>query len=338
MNTVPKISRLGRQHVIRILQGSVILLVLGVAAALTGFAQVGWKGSRVGPAKKDLNAVYFADSKRGWIGGDDGFVSSTDDGGQSWVQQSLGTKNPVSDIYFPGNDTGFLLAGDEIFGTTDGGKNWRSLRRFLASEFDGAEPELYSVRFTGKKKGWVVGSVSHGDRIVDSIVFFTDDAGLTWQRRRVPTGEELIHLDFVDEKRGWIVGAAGTILHTVNSGESWDRQNSGISTTIYHVDFRNEKDGWAVGERGALLKTSNGGSNWLSVESNIRTNLLTVQFVNEDQGWIAGKGGTILRSEDGGRTWLKQTTSTHQNLYALYIGKKTGWAVGGDGIVLQYER
>jgi len=106
MNTVPKISRPGRPQVIRILQVCLLLLVLSATGVLTGFAQVGWKGSRVGPAKKDLNAVYFADSKRGWIGGDDGFVSNTDDGGQSWVQQSLSTKKPVSDIYFPGNDTG----------------------------------------------------------------------------------------------------------------------------------------------------------------------------------------------------------------------------------------
>jgi len=304
----------------------------------TAVAQTGWRGNRIGPAQKDLNVVFFADSKRGWIGGDDGFVSATDNGGQSWVQQSVSTGKAVSDIYFPGSDTGFLLAGDEIFGTTDGGKSWRSLRRFPAAEFDGAEPDLYSVRFTGKKKGWVVGSISRNDRIIDSIVFFTDDGGASWQRRKVPAREELIHLDFIDDKRGWIVGADGTILHTANSGESWQRQESGTKLTLYHVDFRNEKDGWAVGERGALLRTSNGGDTWMFTESNVRSNLLSVQFVSEDQGWVAGRGGVILRSDDGGRSWIRQTTPTQQNLYALFIGKKTGWAVGGDGMVLQYER
>ena len=41
---------------------------------------------------------------------------------------------------------------------------------------------------------------------------------------------------------------------------------------------------------------------------------------------------------DGGQTWLAQESRTRQNLYALYFDKKTGWAVGGDGLVLRYER
>jgi photosystem II stability/assembly factor-like uncharacterized protein len=63
-----------------------------------------------------------------------------------------------------------------------------------------------------------------------------------------------------------------------------------------------------------------------------------VQFASEDEGWIVGRGGTILRSGDGGRTWVRQESRTKQHLYALFVDKKSGWAVGGDGIVLQYER
>jgi photosystem II stability/assembly factor-like uncharacterized protein len=63
-----------------------------------------------------------------------------------------------------------------------------------------------------------------------------------------------------------------------------------------------------------------------------------VAFVSKDEGWIAGRGGVILRSGDGGQTWVQQETNTRQNLYALFFDKKTGWAVGGDGMVLRYER
>ena len=70
----------------------------------------------------------------------------------------------------------------------------------------------------------------------------------------------------------------------------------------------------------------------------MRTTLLSVKFVNDDEGWIVGRGGVILRSEDGGQTWLQQDSGTRQNLYALFFDKKLGWAVGGDGLVLRYER
>lgn len=312
--------------------------VLLVVCTPTGTAQTGWLPKRIGPVGKDLNTVYFLDSKRGWVGGDDGYLSRTDDGGQSWAQQIVGTKDAINDIYFRSKEDGYLLAGNTIFMSSDSGTRWTEARRFLPNEFQGADVELYSVRFSSKKKGWVVGSVSKNDRVIDSILVFTDDAGISWTRQRAPSRFELIHLDFIDDKHGWIVGAEGAILYTFDGGASWTKQASATNATLYHIDFRNEKRGWAVGERGTVLRTMDAGQTWTSVESNVRATFLSVQFVNDDEGWIVGRAGTIMRSDDGGRTWIQQENSTKQNLYALYFNKKIGWAVGGDGMVLRYER
>src|SRR2546425_7630416 len=84
-------------------------------------AQEGWIPTRIGPAGKDLNTVYFLDSKRGWIAGDNGYLTRTDDSGQTWVQQSVGTKDAINDIYFRTKEDGFLLAGNTIFITRDSG-------------------------------------------------------------------------------------------------------------------------------------------------------------------------------------------------------------------------
>ncbi|MCA1618766.1 MAG: hypothetical protein LC795_05535 [Acidobacteria bacterium] len=51
-----------------------------------------------------------------------------------------------------------------------------------------------------------------------------------------------------------------------------------------------------------------------------------------------GRNGVILRTEDGGETWKEQTTNMRQHLYALFFRDDVGWAVGGDGVVLRYER
>ncbi len=298
----------------------------------------GWTAKRIGSVGRDLNAVYFVDAKRGWVGGDGGLLSYTEDGGATWIERSLGTEHAINDIYFVGKDTGFVLAGGSIFGTNDGGHAWREAHKFSPSEFEGATPELYSLRFNGKKRAWVVGSTSRGDVIVNSILAITRDGGASWLILRAPTQQELIHIDFVDEKRGWIVGAAGAILHTDDAGETWTKQNSDITGTLFHVDFRNERQGLAVGERGTILRTDDGGRTWTKVNSPTRATLLSVQFVSEDEGWIAGRGGVILRSGNGGRTWVEQESTTKQNLYALFMDKKTGWAVGSDGLMLRYER
>ena len=313
---------------------AVFLLTLSLPLA----AQDGWVVTNLGAGGQDLNTVYFLDSKRGWVGGDGGYLSRTDDGGQTWVRQIVGTTDAINDIYFRDKEAGFLLAGNTIFVTHDSGTRWSEARRFLPAEFEGALVELYSVRFSSKKRGWVVGSVSRHDRVIDSILVHTDDGGETWQRQRAPSRLELIHIDFVNDKRGWIVGNGGTILNTRDGGDTWTSQNSGTNATIYHVDFRDEKKGWAVGEKGTLLRTIDGGENWAPVVTHVGATMLSVQFLNDDDGWAVGRAGTILRSEDTGRTWLKQEATTKQNLYALHFNKKVGWAVGASGTILRYER
>jgi photosystem II stability/assembly factor-like uncharacterized protein len=323
-------------HCQRVVLLSAVLFVLMPASGVRG--QEGWIPSRVGLKGRDLNTVYFLDSKRGWVAGDGGFLSRTDDGGKVWEPQSVGTHDAINDIYFRSKEDGFLLAGNAIFITHDSGTRWLEVRRFMPQEFQGGTVELYSVRFSSKKRGWVVGSVSSNDRVTDSVLAYTDDAGLTWQRQPAPSKAELIHLDFTDDKHGWIVGADGVILYTADEGQTWTRQRSDTKATLYHVDFRNGHSGWVVGEDGTVLRTTDAGLSWQRIDSSVKRTLLSVRFVNDDEGWIVGREGTILRSGDGGRSWMQQENRTKQNLYALSFNKKVGWAVGGDGMVLRYER
>ena len=307
-------------------------------AAVAVFAQQGWVATRIAPAKQELNTVFFLDSKRGWAGGDDGFLIRTEDGGVTWTSQRVATTDAINDIYFRDKERGFLIAGNAIFRTEDEGTQWSEARRFAPSEFDGATVELYCIRFPSKKKGWVVGSISKRDRVVDSILIHTDNAGETWQRQRAPSSSELIHVDFDNDRRGWIVGDGGTILYTDNAGDTWTRQNSGTTLTLYHVDFRGDKKGLAVGAKGTLLRTMDGGANWTAVKTNVPATLLSVEYVSDDEAWAVGRGGTILRTADGGQSWLTQDARISHNLYALQFQKKTGWAVGSNGTILRYER
>jgi len=300
----------------------------------------GWTATRHGVAGRDLNTVYFTDSRRGWMGGDGGLIYHTEDGGRTWIRQTVATNDQINDLYFHNKEDGYLVAGSAVYLTADGGRTWREARRFGASDFGGT-PELYSVRFASRKKGWIVGSVSRRDVVTDSLVLHTDDAGATWRRQLVPSRDELIHLDFADDRRGWIAGDKGTILSTTDGGLNWTRGRTGTNATLYHVHFIDDERGWAVGERATILRTTNGGQTWTATivpGLQPRPTFLSVQFEGKEHGWIVGRGGVILRSDDGGRTWVQQESGTKQHLYALFVGKKQNCAVGGDGVVLQYER
>jgi photosystem II stability/assembly factor-like uncharacterized protein len=316
-----------------------VVLAVVVIASSSVAAQTGWNAVRITSSGRDLNTVFFSDSKRGWIGGDEGFLTHTEDGGGSWIEQRLDAKrHAINDIYFANKEVGFALAGNMIFRSGDGGHTWQESYSISPSAVRGATAELYSLRFNGKKKGWVVGSLARGDNVTGSLLAITRDSGATWQMLEAGTQQELIHIDFVDDERGWIVGAGGAILHTEDAGETWQRQQSGVAVTLYHVDFRNSKQGIAVGERGTILMTQDGGQTWIKINSPANATLLSVQFVSEDNVWIVGRSGVILRSGDGGRTWLGQESGTRQNLYALFINKKEGWAVGSDGLLMRYAQ
>lgn len=326
-----------RQRCGRACAAAVVMLFVITTGA---FAQdASWRAERRGVAGKDLNAVFFVD-KNGWAAGDDGVILRTEDDGRTWSQQSAGIKGSISDIYFRNKENGYFLAGNSLYTTEDGGNSWREiLPQFTrAANERNTTIDLYSVRFVNKKRGWVVGSLSSRDQLVDGLVLYTNDAGATWERQSVPVRSELIHLDFTSDERGWIVGAAGTILYTRDAGATWTKQVSNIAGALYHVDFRNERLGWTVGEKGTILRTSDGGESWFATKVPVRSSLLSVKFSSEEDGWIVGRAGVILRTSDGGRTWTRQESKTTTNLFALFVSKKNNWAVGGDGLVLRYER
>lgn len=326
--------------------GLSLLISFGMVSAQT------WQKTQAGPTGADLNTVFFLDSKdskdskRGWMGGDAGFIGRTEDGGQTWTRQKLDTSEAVNDIYFTTKDNGFLLAGAVLWATSDGGATWQTRYTLQPKDLAGDSAELYSVRFSNKKHGWVVGSVSvkkkeRGEvieKVLSSFVLRTEDGGQNWQRWGVLGENELLHLDLMGDKRAWLVGAKGTIIYTANAGESWQIQRSNTTETLYHVDFRNDKNGLAVGRKGTILRTFDGGITWVPIMSAFNGTLLSVAIINDDEVWAIGRGGVLLKSMDGGLTWTQQEIATKNNLYGLYFDKKAGFIVGGDGLLLSFQR
>lgn len=314
---------------------SICFLILVIISS--ALSQSGWVRNPAGTSS-DLVAVYFTSSEDGWIAGDNGYLASTSDGGQTWRTYPLNTTEDINEIYFRNEKNGYLVAGRKMFITDDAGASWRETVIYRPAEFKNGVPEFLSIRFADKRQGLVVGSVLNkaGD-VIDSLVMRTTDGGETWRRIIVPSKGELFHLDYNGSSHGWIVGDEGVILATVDGGDTWLVQNSKTRMALFNVDFRDDDEGYAVGEKGLILRTENGGLTWERVVTNHTVNLMRVDFADDKNGWIVGYGGVILRSSDKGRTWVKQESSTPIHLYGLYITKKFGWAVGAKGTVLRYR-
>jgi len=322
------------------LKQAVFALIFALFGTIGSYAQGGWI-PQLTSIKGDLVAVFFTSNDRGWVAGDEGFLASTTDGGRTWAPYDLKTKDDINEIYFRNEENGYLVAGRNMFVTQDGGRTWKELRIFRTGDFGAGRPEFLSIRFSDKKRGYVVGSVlrTSGDEdvVIDSLLMRTEDGGETWRRIAVPTKTELFHLDFNGNSHGWIVGDNGVILATVDEGNTWTKQASGVTVPLYNVDFRDDNDGYAVGKSGTILRTEDGGRHWEKVPTNFTDTLMRVDFADDKNGWIVGYGGSILRSTDRGKTWVRQESNLRERLYGLYMDKNYGWAVGAKGSILQFK-
>lgn len=323
-----------------ILRKSISIFIFIALISISSFAQ-NWTASKAG-SKGDLISVYFTSANTGWVAGDDGFLAHTNDGGKTWNQKKIETQDSINEIYFRNEGNGYLVAGRKMFKTTDGGKSWREFRPLNNYNNLNGTPDFLSVRFIGKKEGFIIGSlfkvVNGKEVITDSLVLKSNDGGENWSRVTVPHKKEIIHMDFINDNIGWMVGDGGLILATVNGGETWELQRSGTDQPLYNVDFRDKNEGYAVGRRGTILRTENGGRTWEKVKVNFAETFLRVDFADDKNGWIVGYKGTILHSADRGKTWTKQDSQTNVNLYGLYITKKYGFAVGETGTIVSIQK
>jgi photosystem II stability/assembly factor-like uncharacterized protein len=311
------------------------LLIALIAIASAAVAQAQWIVAFQDRSKIDLNSVFFLDGRYGWLIGDRGVIHHTQDNGVDWTAQNPRIEENLNDIFFRTRDEGWLVSsgvtGSRILRTLDGGETWDLVYQLNidpgTSRID--MPELYSIAFPGKKKGWVVGT--HGQ------ILHTEDGGLNWRRQESGVQNELVHVKFINDKTGWVVGSQGMILYTEDSGRTWELQKSGTANHLYHVEARGKDKIWVVGEKGTILRSTNSGLSWERVVVDKMQNLLNVAFANDKNGWIIGWNGTILRSSDGGKNWVEQESGTRVHLYGIAASKKDIWVVGAEGIVLKYS-
>lgn len=325
-----------------------------------------WESLKLGTSA-DLRAVWFEDSRNGWVAGGSfsvvgGLVGRTRDGGRTWHF----TSNIVAD---GGGRGGLLITGLRFFDaergiattggagihvTTDGGANWS---RGAGS---GRNDYVSDVMFVGDAVGWAVG---------DSAVWQTTDRGANWQKTAPvePTtraGGRAVH--FVNDRVGWMAGARGRVLRSEDGGVNWEAVELPLPAqdrpTFWDLHFADERHGWLVGDEGTIFATRDAGASWLRQDTGVadarskpkleavrraggtdlidagdRTPGLTlsaVRFVDASRGWVAGYypnhgRSLILHTQDGGTTWRVEAEIAGEDIHALHVqGGNAVWAVG----------
>jgi photosystem II stability/assembly factor-like uncharacterized protein len=99
------------------------------------------------------NSIYFINNEIGWVVGDSGLIGHTENGGESWSQQTNPSSNALYDVFFLDTEVGWAVGFNGIIlHTTNGGDTWVVEGAGLTTSF------LRGVHFTSPTNGYVVGN------------------------------------------------------------------------------------------------------------------------------------------------------------------------------------
>lgn len=349
----PRVRRIGR---LALVFGSVALAASALtvpAAAGGGVAVPEWTSVDVGTTQ-GLRGLAAVDADTAWVGGSDGGVWLTRDGGQTWADVSPPDTAGLlfRDVEATDDQTAQVLAigeGDasRIYRTTDGGATWQQT-------FVNDDP----AAFYDCMAMWP--DARHGVAMSDPVdgrfrIIATDDGGRSWDlvdpsgMPKAAVGEAGFAasgtcLVASGKRDAWLAsgGTASRIYHSKDFGRTWEVVDSPIPASeaggTFSLAFDTKHGGIAVG--GDFLVPDNGvdASAYLNGRRSWRSGG-DLSGYRSGVDWLTGAkhraiavgpSGTDF-TRDGGRTWQRVSDTGYDAVFCT--ADRTCWASGSGGRV-----
>ena len=198
-----------------------------------------------------LNAIYFTDSLKGWIGGYSRPVGETSNGGESWTPSNINGPCgafPPFEFLFHDPDYGFANGGHidisgVIWRTTNRGRDWEA-------QCVSPEPIQKLFMFDSLNIVGVGGDYEQGSSIIR-----TSDGGGSWEYTFLEIFGVAGSVSFRSFAEGWAtMGFERKWLMTLDSGRTWQQLTTTDTTAVHDVVFTSAGHGIAVGYEGVILK------------------------------------------------------------------------------------
>jgi photosystem II stability/assembly factor-like uncharacterized protein len=282
-----------------------------------------------------------------WVGGSDGSVFRTVNGGDTWANVSPPDTTGLlfRDVEaFDRNHAVILAIGNEppdasrIYRTDDGGQTW-------TQTFTNTDPSAFydCMAFSDRRHGLALSDPVDGK----FRVIATRNGGRSWTVRSTEGMPDALTGEFAFAASGTCLttsgkhdawfgtggGAQARVFHSRNGGKTWTVAATPMLSTeaggIFSLAFRDRHHGFAIGGDfaatgeavDALAVTRNGGRTWHLVPAEDAPD-----FYRSGSAFVQI---TDRRNSDRSHGWLKKHGS-HASLVALAVGP-TGSDISFDG-------
>jgi photosystem II stability/assembly factor-like uncharacterized protein len=205
---------------------------------------------------ENIEDAFFLDEQYGWICGNKGMISKTEDGGLTWKQEVVPTDIELKEIKFINHLEGWARGAEYKDGgfqaillkTTDGGEHW------MPSESE-EEQDLSPIFFT---------STTHGCGVNENNAIVCTNDGQRWRVMYSDQGKSKRAIFFLNNMDGWIAGES--IWHTSDGGETWQKQFTlpNSAQDFEQIVFANENLGWARSLT-EIWRTTDSGKTWKKI-------------------------------------------------------------------------
>lgn len=206
--------------------------------------------------------------------------------------ESGGTANPLLDVWFADEKSGFAMgAYGLIFSTDDGGETWT----IRSSDLDNLDKyHYYSLASADGQTLYLAGEAG--------MLFRSDDAGANWVRLESPYEGSLfgiVALPNGSDGRVICFGLRGNIFVSDDKGESWERRPAANQNTLMGGVVSPAGRLVIVGRSGTVLSSDDAGETFNVVIREDRSSYSAV-IVNPDKNVIlVGEGGIHRGASDG---------------------------------------
>lgn len=242
--------------------------------------------------------IFFLGPQKGWAltyPSEPPFGTSilkTDNGGLSWIKDSVFFENEIFSTVFFSNDSIGYVGGQGIKKTTDGGLTW-----FNAFIEPGGVSTLPVNKFIFYSD--IFGYACGGRVDVAGVIWKTTDGGNNWSSQGL-SPDQIYDIYIIDSLNA--ISLSGdpellyplAILRTSDAGINWSFTDLPFFGISYALDFINSNEGWAAAGY-KFLFSSDGGSNWSEEFLFDSTIVYDLQFVDKFTGFACGENGVLLK-------------------------------------------